>query len=1000
MKGTGLLLPGAKAFPQSQISESKEVSAFYYNGEDYLPTHPSRNIIITKNDDYGSTVTIKRALITREDIPFMPVDIEKYNEYINNIPHYVLRLYGYLVNGQKAVVTISEIKVFFDIRVPDNENTKLFESKIKDILVKGKNVEGETVEMTELRIEYVKAFPIRDEHKLETASDDLRAYYRKVAREYRMPLLVLTWDIETHSTRGLEHVPYARYKEDNIFMICMTIHWKNDPKPLKQICLVDVECAQDPNWITIMCGNEKNLLKAFALCWRALAPDIELTFNGSKYDWPFVVERATQWKILDWILTKMSANPRKKATIDSILHWNYYGGKKIKNREGVEIKITPEENFKSTFLKVPGCVPIDVIVCCKKLYPKSEKKSLNYFLEMHGLDSKIDLPIKVMREYYTRSKENTSPETVKNIRKIAKYCIVDSLSCQSLMVKRNVINDYREVASIAYVSLFDSHYYAGEKGTFSGAYVFPSDKGLENKCPVTGLDFASLYPSIIMNYNLSPETMTLLAEEAGVLEKAREILYKIEFPFNGRILHAWFIRHENKNNKMGLYPSVLKELLNKRNKMKAQLGILSNRKEYMELVISKIKERNLSVADAIDYILKNAEDKEKPVKIYMNTFYGEADNSLSPFFFLQLAGGVTSAGQHNIKLVAEYVTKKKGFGIKYGDTDFLYLTCPIECYKECDLAYNNGKGTILKLEYWTKMVNITMKVMEKLRDDVNTYLKIKNRSTYLKMAYEEVLFPVVFTGKKKYFGIPHKKVPNFNPKELFIKGDRIMWGAMGINNNRTLHEIVKEVLKEAITNPNQWNFDQFIETDAWKPNVDNKRVQRFIGRIREKYESKIPDPGDRFGYLTIRKADQMEFANVAKELNRKLDLSHYFENTINGLCARFIMYDKKYEPPSTDKIMKISDSDEKYKQVDTYAQNKAKKWLESYIKEINMINGNTPKIISNRGYAYKRAYKEAQKRGREMLSKKIGNIYEALQGDCINYEHFIYGDPISEYRRI
>ncbi|RIB28852.1 DNA polymerase family B-domain-containing protein [Gigaspora rosea] len=484
---------------------------------------------------------------------------------------------------------------------------------------------------------------------------------------------------------------------------------------------------------------------------------------------------------------------------------------------------------------------------------------------MHGLDSKIDLPIKVMREYYTRSKENTSPMTVKNIRKIAKYCIVNSLSCQSLMVKRNIINDYREVASIAYVSLFDSHYYAGgmkvynllgaeawkrdilitmipsertEKGTFSGAYVFPPDKGLENKRPVTGLDFASLYPSIIMNYNLLQETMTLLAEEAGVLEKAGEILYKIEFPFNGRILHAWSIRHENKNNKMGLYPSVLKELLNKRNKTKAQLGILSNRKEYMELVISKIKERNLSVADAIDHILKNAEDKEKranmneiliplinetyknfkieynsicfdhtcldskqkAVKIYMNTFYGEAGNSLSPFFFLQLAGGITSAGQHNIKLVAEYVTKKKGFGIKYGDTDSLYLTCPIECYKECDLAYNNSKGTISKLEYWTEMVNIIMKVIEKLCNDVNTYLKIKNRSTYLKMAYKEVLFPVVFTGKKKYFGIPHKKVPNFNPKELFIKGI----------------DTVKQ---------------------------DNKRVQRFIGRMREKYQSKIPDPG-------------------------------------------------------------------------------------------------------------------------------------------------------------
>ncbi len=110
--------------------------------------------------------------------------------------------------------------------------------------------------------------------------------------------------------------------------------------------------------------------------------------------------------------------------------------------------------------------------------------------------------------------------------------------------------------------------------------------------------------------------------------------------------------------------------------------------------------------------------------------------------------------------------------------------------------------------------------------------------------------------------------------------------------------------------------------------------------MREKYESKISDPKKRFSYviihsnkvfdlsgfkLTIRKADQIEFADVAKELNRELNLSHYFENTINGLCARFIMYDKKYEPSSTDKIMKITDSDEKYKQIDTYAQNKAKK---------------------------------------------------------------------------
>ena len=90
--------------------------------------------------------------------------------------------------------------------------------------------------------------------------------------------------------------------------------------------------------------------------------------------------------------------------------------------------------------------------------------------------------------------------------------------------------------------------------------------------------------------------------------------------------------------------------------------------------------------------------KQKVIKLFMNSFYGEMSNSDSLFKFIELTGGVTSTRRENIKLVAEFV-KKKGFGIKYGDTDFLYLTCPDSCYEKCDLAYNDKKGTILKLEY-------------------------------------------------------------------------------------------------------------------------------------------------------------------------------------------------------------------------------------------------------------------------------------------------------------
>jgi DNA polymerase elongation subunit (family B) len=142
---------------------------------------------------------------------------------------------------------------------------------------------------------------------------------------------------------------------------------------------------------------------------------------------------------------------------------------------------------------------------------------------------------------------------------------------------------------------------------------------------------------------------------------------------------------------------------------------LKERKEDMELVIG-LMGKGLSLPEAIEYVLAKAEEKKRAnlnknlyyfinkekhefmaeydsvcfdysyldaeqnaLKVYMNTFYGTAGDSKSPFFLRELAGGVTSAGQRNIKLVADFV-KNKGFGIKYGDTDSLYLVCPEECF--------------------------------------------------------------------------------------------------------------------------------------------------------------------------------------------------------------------------------------------------------------------------------------------------------------------------------
>ncbi len=107
--------------------------------------------------------------------------------------------------------------------------------------------------------------------------------------------------------------------------------------------------------------------------------------------------------------------------------------------------------------------------------------------------------------------------------------------------------------------------------------------------------------------------------------------------------------------------------------------------------------------------------------------------------------------------------------------------------------------------------------------------------------------------------------------------------------------------------------------------------------MREKCDTKIPVPGERFSYVVTHpdttfdlhgkklnptKGEKMEFVDVAKELGKELDLYHYYKKTIIGLCAQFIMYDKKYEPTPISRIMQIKDLDKKYMQIDNYAQNR------------------------------------------------------------------------------
>lgn len=594
----------------------------------------------------------------------------------------------------------------------------------------------------------------------------------------------------------------------------------------------------------------------------------------------------------------------------------------------------------------------------------------------------------------------------------------------------------------------------------NGVRRIPLDENGKIDRPVTGLDFSSLYPSLIMAYNLSPEKIVFDEKEANRLMKKGYKLLKIEFLYgepdskNKEQISGYAVQYNPETFEgMGLYPKILKELFDKRKSIKREMWRFETAKEFLEKVFEshplkgivslpqqeqkeliaaeslknidsakekaestgkKFFEDKLFVAESIHKFLADSwvsEDglyskmsidalfseigfkfnyfnsKQGALKIFMNTFYGETGNQLSPFFIVHVAGGITTMGQYNIKLVKSYV-EGKDYSVVYGDTDSLYISPPDEVFAEADRKYETGETS--KLEYWTEMVEITMENLDKLAIDVNNMLFGNNGTRFLNMAYEEVLYPVAMVGKKKYIGIPHQGIVNFSickpectleefmkSKLLFIRGlemkkrggsefmrincYKIWKDAFCITNTETLKEIVERTMVEILRN--EWDLQMFARSKKYKLPQNGKpgnvSVLRFIERMQYLKKNlpelgiKCPEPGERFKSVVAKKypwvynirganpanvsvGDKLEFLESFENEKYKqylendvkckleLDMDYYMTGEICGQFARFLLYHPDYDHYFREEMY---ENDAAYKEADKKAHTDVKNIL-------------------------------------------------------------------------
>jgi DNA polymerase elongation subunit (family B) len=890
-------------------------------------------------------------------------------------------------------------------------------------------------------------------------------------------LMTCCWDIETYSPDG--QFPIPDNLDHKMFMIGVTFQWHHAASSMLRVCLVDHPAAARPNYLTIVCGSEKKLIKAFGKLAYKMKPEIYLGFNDSDYDWPWLVKRAYHYKGVLTFLAECFDHtvPWKNYDDESIMKYNY---KKEK------IKLEADAYADGYTLKFPGYLTVDVRTIYRQLFPTAEKSSLNFYLALSKLGGKKDMPYQELFAIYRKldnllQKDNPDTKQLATLKQqmaeVADYCVIDSQRCHELMKIRSVLMDRRATANLTYCSVFDAFFRANgmkvrnlviargqrvglkfsnitnggdvEEGKYPGAYVFPPKKGLVTskmtiaeriglanavekysgwievtddqvaefyevvmeygacvsqsmiddivmkreddgmppfpKCfldflvenigrPITGLDFSSLYPSIMMTYNLSPEYIIIDKREAREAVADGHVLHKIKFDYNGRIVRGWAIRHDNKIDpndpdcKFGIYPMILKELFDSRKVMKVPKNHWEEEKERMDALPPEEFNKPETQKEYEDVCFKFGyyDSKQKALKLMMNTFYGESGNKRSPFFVLQLAGAITTAGQENIKMVQKHV-EKKGCVVFYGDTDSLYLAMAKENFNDIDKLYYTGK--IDKETYWSELVNITFKVITLINDDVNTMLKKDNGTKFLKMAYEEALFPAAFLAKKKYYGIPHISVPNFQPKKLFIRGLEvkkrgvsdvlkkvcmsIMWDSVSLTNLYTLMELVHAKIDNIYST--KWDFNDFVMTDVFKPLKRNVKVHTFAGRMAQ--EGITVKPYERFRYVIVKKnpfkydergrktklsiGERMEYADRAEEKKMTIDLDYYMQGSINGQLSRLVTYDSKFHVvPTGNTADELKTADDK-----TYAN--ACKYIENYCKKYYSQYHSKGKVYQN-----------------------------------------------------
>ena len=501
-------------------------------------------------------------------------------------------------------------------------------------------------------------------------------------------IYILSFDIESYSERGHQVqkniFPDPELENDIITQIGSTLHIYGT-KIKEEYCFTvnskkDKYVEKQENIVTVVCESEKDLLQKWIKFIRKLDPDIITGYNINTFDWNYIYNRC---KLLDieldlQYLTRLHDYPAK-----------YVVEKLVTNAYGENI-------FK--YMNAPGLLNSDLYTIIKR-----EKKLPSYKLDY------------VATEYIGDQKDpmtaldlfNMSQGTAKEIATVIHYCVKDCTLVIDLILKLCIITNNIAMANVTWVPMeyieskgqqikvhsqltyearlndylvptipYKDSSELKEEEKFTGATVQEAEPGAHFE-QITGLDFASLYPSIMIANNYSYETIVKGPKYDNIDEvEYKDIIWTEDAGTpQERVEKVRFVQ-----NKKGILPIMLEKLWKERKAIKKEMKNVK-----AQLKEAKTNEEKAALSMQYDVL----DGFQLAMKVSMNSIYGFTGANLGRLPEKRIAAATTAEGRRMIKACKEYVESNYDCKVVYGDSVAGYT--PI-------YLFDNGNIKVIKIE--------------------------------------------------------------------------------------------------------------------------------------------------------------------------------------------------------------------------------------------------------------------------------------------------------------